>query len=115
MNRNYYNLKNFLENESLASSMCRSVTINSLKDLLKSETGRVYTGICFTKPLELKHGTIEEHFRDVWTDEVAEVLDWLNIQYVKGYDHDKAGANGAYVQVKDSEFWNDPITAAVSY
>lgn len=46
---------------------------------------------------------------------MAEVLDWLNIRYVKGYDHEKAGANGAYVQVKDSEFWNDPITAAVSY
>lgn len=115
MNRNYYNLKNFLETKSSALSKCRSVTIDSLKELLNSETGRVYTGICFTKPLKLKHGTIEEHFRDVWTDEVAEVLDWLNIQYVKGYDYDKAGANGAYVQVKDSEFWNDPITAAVSY
>ena len=109
MNSKFNELKKFSDNKYLTSSMCRSVTINSIKELLKSETGRVYTGTCYVKPIKLKHGIVAEHFRDVWTDEVAEVLDRFEIQYEKGYDHDKAGANGAYVQVTDAEFLTDSI------
>ena len=79
MNSKFNELKKFSENKYLTSSMCRSVTINSIKELLKSETGRVYTGTCYVKPIKLKHGIVAEHFRDVWTDEVAEVLDRFEI------------------------------------
>lgn len=97
-------LQQYVEcNSNVATSHNRRV-INSLKELLKSKSGRVQTGLCVKRPHPVSCGVINEIYRDIWTDDVACVLRMLKINYTTGYDVTKTGANGAYVEVRFTEF-----------
>ena len=98
MKNDYQQLREFLNANSTKRKYSKKV-IDSLYELLDNESGRVYTGFCCIKPLKLGNNVIEEHIRENWTDEVASILDRYGINYVKGYDPEQAGANGAYIQI----------------
>jgi hypothetical protein len=100
----YQELRVYVESKKTASQSCGNRVLDSLDELLVSETGRVMTGMTTSRTISFRYGILDECIREVWTDEVSNVLTHHNIEHIKGYDTSKSGANGMYVQITSADF-----------